>query len=95
MTSREEFRNVDLFSLQCPPCLGHDIQAMFTEIDRLRADLAVMTQGVMDAAEDRDTAQEQLAAVHAALDQYEEDKDGDWFAVAYRCVATIAKVVGR
>ena len=36
MSAREEFRNVDLFSLQCPPCLGHDIQVMFNAIDELR-----------------------------------------------------------
>ena len=46
-------------------------EMMAAEIDKLRADLAVMTQGVEDAAEDRDIAQAKIEAVNAALEQYD------------------------
>jgi len=67
---------------------GPNWQEMCDEIDRLRADLAVMTQGVEDAAEDRDIAQEKVAAVIAALDNQEP-----WpFRKFY---GEVAKAVGR
>jgi hypothetical protein len=66
--------------------------------EALRADVADggwHYQTMLAAADRLDKLDAQVAAVHAALDQYEADKDRDWLAAAHACVATVAKAVDR
>lgn len=81
----------------------HDqLRECAAEVNRLRAEnqrhresSTGMSRHIIREAGEIQELREQVAAVHAALDQYEADKDRDWLAAAHACVATVAKAVDR
>lgn len=67
MTARDEHRELDLYSLQCPPHIGRAIAELFDEVDQLRQRSVL---AALLATRDARYRYQQSAHFHAAIDAF-------------------------